>query len=96
MTTQRIIPPTLNLNGTSGVELCEMWLKASEAVTAAKRALAVCMPHGRDFPVAIGVTSQLLPLARDRHTDEMQRLADVQRYVDEMMVAIVRQRDMEV
>ena len=45
-----LIPPTLNLNGTSAQTLIDQYCDASEAVKTAIAELIRAIPHGRDYP----------------------------------------------
>jgi hypothetical protein len=48
---EQLTGPTLNMNGTSRVELLRQYLEAFEAANKLAEKLANMAPHGRDYPL---------------------------------------------
>lgn len=45
-----LFTPTVNLNGTDKAELLKQYMEIDDKLADAIEALAVAMPHGRDYP----------------------------------------------
>jgi hypothetical protein len=75
----QITVPTLNLNGTSGEELCKEYRAAYDAVNTAYKTLAKVTVHGRDFQT---VDQSLYQAARK---EQKTRLLALSRLKDELL-----------
>jgi len=85
-----IIPPVVNLNGTSREALTEQLLAASDAIRLAQNAFMAAMPNGRDYQTyqTPGLISEL---ARARHIEEGTKLSQAAEYIDALLVKVVGQ-----
>lgn len=78
----RFAVPTVHLNGTSKAELVKQLRDAAKAIRAAKDALALAAPHGRDYyvqadPDALGNATRQYEARQAKLTDVHIELIDI-------------------
>lgn len=80
-----VIPPTININGTSGQNLLDQATNAGEALREAFRTLQDMAPNGRDYQTApVGAYET----ARSQHNSRMSRLDDISKEIEEVALQI--------
>jgi len=52
MKTPSLIPPIVNLNGSSRADLIEQYLAVGRVAYNLREAMSACVPHGRDYPMS--------------------------------------------
>jgi hypothetical protein len=88
MATEKLIFPTIHLNGTSADDLFKQYADAAGAIRAAIQALPV--PHGRDYYVQ---GNDAYPRARSEHEARVAMLRTLEADIRSILDSIADQRD---
>ena len=87
--------PTINMNGSGGLELIEQYGHARTALIAALRALEAASPNGRDYPQGFDAVREATDEARERHARVRASLVEIEmifRSLHEQMAARAARR----
>ena len=89
MTIKPLVPPTLNLNGTSSRELVLQHAKVLYALVALQRTMAEASPHGRDYQTKPGEYVS----AREAWLQRMQIVSKLTAEVEDYAADVLKQAD---
>lgn len=88
MSIKPLIPPTININGTSPEELLKQHRSVLAAIDMVQRAMAEASPHGRDYQTR---HAEVYMAARDAWVQRMQVVVRLRAEIEANGEAIVEQ-----